>query len=64
MSFSVQRSVVESFKLNGKNIRAVHVPYLGECLVGLMCQERLGMSMTIMAGGQSKGMYPKIYDAA
>ena len=28
MSLSVQRSVVESFRFNGKNIRAVHVPGL------------------------------------
>ena len=28
ISLSVQRSVVESFRFNGKNIRAVHVPGL------------------------------------
>ena len=33
MSLSVQRSVVESFSFNGKNIRAVHVPDVGQCLV-------------------------------
>ena len=33
MSLSVQRLVVESFSFNGKNIRAVHVPDVGQCLV-------------------------------
>ena len=28
-------------------------------LWALMCQERLGMLMTLMAGGQLKGMYSK-----
>ena len=35
MSLSVQRSVVESFKFNNKNIRAVHIPDMGGCLVGI-----------------------------
>ena len=35
MSLSVQHSDVESFSFNGKNIRVVHVPGLGECLVGI-----------------------------
>ena len=35
MSLSVQRSGLESFSFNGKNIRAVQVPGLGECLVGI-----------------------------
>ena len=35
MSLSVQRSVVESFSFMGKNMRSVHVPDLGECLVGI-----------------------------
>ena len=35
MSLSVLRSVAESFKFNGKNVRAVHVPGLRECLVGI-----------------------------
>ena len=30
----------------------------------LMCQKQLGRLMTIIAGGQLKGMYPKVYDAA
>ena len=33
MSLLVQFSVVESFSFNGKNIRAVHVPVVGQCLV-------------------------------
>ena len=35
MSLSVQRSLVESFKFNNKIIRAVHVPDMGGCLVGI-----------------------------
>ena len=35
MSSSVQFWFVESFKFNGKNIKAVDVPRLGECLVGI-----------------------------
>ena len=42
MSLSVQRSVVEPFKFNGKNIRAVHVPGLGECLVGIDVSRAIG----------------------
>ena len=30
MSLSVQRSVVESFSFNGKNVRSVHVPDMGQ----------------------------------
>ena len=33
MSLSVQRSVVESFSFNGKNVRSVHVPDVGQSLV-------------------------------
>ena len=33
MSLSVQRSVAESFSFNCKNIRAVHDPDVGQCLV-------------------------------
>ena len=33
MSLSVQCSVIEPFSFNGKNIRAVHVPDVGQCLV-------------------------------
>ena len=32
MSLSVQRSVVESFSFNGKNVRSVHVPDVGQSL--------------------------------
>ena len=42
MSLSVQHSVVESFSFNGKNIRAVHVPGLGECLVGIDVSRAIG----------------------
>ena len=59
MSLSVQHSVVESLSFNGKNIRAVHVPSLGECLVGIDVSREIGMLMKIMAGGQLKNIYPK-----
>ena len=42
MSLSVQHSVVESFSFNGKNIRVVHVPGLGECLVGIYESRAIG----------------------
>ena len=42
MSLSVQRSVVESFSFNGKNIRSVNVPGLGECLVGIDVSRAIG----------------------
>ena len=42
MILSVQRSVVESFKFNCKNIRAVHVPGLEECLVGIATSRAIG----------------------
>ena len=42
MSLSVQHSVVESLSFNGKNIRAVHVPSLGECLVGIDVSREIG----------------------
>ena len=42
MSLSVQRSVIESFSFNGKNVRSVHVPDLGECLVGIDVLRAIG----------------------
>ena len=33
MYFSVQHSVVESFKFNAKNIRAVYIKDVGQCLI-------------------------------
>ena len=35
VTLSIQRSIVESFKFNCKNIRAVHVPGLRQCLVDI-----------------------------
>ena len=42
MSLSVQRSVVESFSFRGKNVQSVHVPDLGECLVGIDVSRAIG----------------------
>ena len=42
MSLSVQRSVLESFSFNGKNIRAVHAPGLGEYLIGIDVSRAIG----------------------
>ena len=42
MRFSVQRSVVESFSFRGKNVQSVHVPDLGECLVGIDVSRAIG----------------------
>ena len=35
MSLSVQHSVVESFKFSSKNIRAVYIKDVGQCLISL-----------------------------
>ena len=42
MSLSVQHSAVESFSFRGKNVRSVHVPGLGECLVGIDMSRAIG----------------------
>ena len=42
MSLSVQHSVVESFSFRGKNVRSVHVPDLGKCLVGIDVSKAIG----------------------
>ena len=42
MSLSVQHSDVESFSFNGKNIRVVHVPGLGDCLVVIFESRAIG----------------------
>ena len=42
MSLSVQSSVVESFKFNGKNIRVVHIKHVGQCLVGIDVSKAVG----------------------
>ena len=42
MSLSVQRSVVESFSFRRKNVRSVHVPDLGECLLGIDVSRAIG----------------------
>ena len=42
MSLSVQRSVVESFKFNDKNIRVVHIKNVGQCFVGIDVSKTVG----------------------
>ena len=42
MSLSVQRSVVESFNFNGKNIRVVHTKNMGQCFVGIDVSKAVG----------------------
>ena len=42
MSLSVQHSVVESFKFNGKNIRVIHIKNVGQCFVGIDVSEAIG----------------------
>ena len=42
MSFSVQRSVVESFNFNGKHVRSVYVKDVGQCLVSKDVYEAIG----------------------
>ena len=42
MSFSVQLSVVESFKFNDKNKRVVHIKNEGQCFVGIDVPKAVG----------------------
>ena len=42
MSFSVQFSVVQSFKFNGKHVRSVYVKDVGQCLVSNDVYEGIG----------------------
>ena len=42
MSLSVQRSIVESFKFNDKNIRVVHIKNVGQCFVGIDVSKAAG----------------------
>ena len=42
MSLSVQRSVVESFKFNGKHVRSVYVKDVRQCLVLKDVYEAIG----------------------
>ena len=42
MSLSVQCSVVESFKLNGKNIRVVNIINVGQCFMGIDVSKAVG----------------------
>ena len=42
MSLSVQCSVVESFKFNGKNIRVVQIKNMGQCFEGIDVSEAVG----------------------
>ena len=45
MSLSIQRSVVEQFNFNGKNMRSVYVKNVGECLVSRDVYEAVGYDM-------------------
>ena len=42
MALLVERSVVESFSFNGRNVWSVHVPDLGERLVGIDVPRAIG----------------------
>ena len=42
MILSVQRSVVESFSFNRKNVSSVHVPDVGQCLVAKDVSKAVG----------------------
>ena len=42
MSLLAQRSVVESFKFNDKNIRVVHIKNVGQCFVGIDVSKTVG----------------------
>ena len=42
MNLSIQRSVAESFKFNGKHVRSVYVKDVGQCLVSKDVDEAIG----------------------
>ena len=42
MSLSVQRSAIKSFSFRSKNVQSVHVPGMGECLVGIDVSRTIG----------------------
>ena len=42
MSFSIKRSVVESFNFNGKHVRSAYVKDVGQCLVSKDIYEAIG----------------------
>ena len=42
MYLSVQHSIIESFSFKGKNMRSVHVPNVGQCLVGIDVSRAIG----------------------
>ena len=59
MSLSIRQSVEEQFSFKGKMCNPCMFQIWEGALWALMCQERLDMLMTIMAGEQLKGMYLK-----
>ena len=42
MSLSVQRSAVESFKFNDKNIKVVYIKNVGQCFAGIDVSKAVG----------------------
>ena len=44
MSLSIRQSVVEKFNFNGKNVRAVYIQDVGECLVASDVYKAVGYS--------------------
>ena len=42
MSLSVQRSIIELFKFNDKNIRVLHIKNGGQCFVGIDVSRAVG----------------------
>ena len=45
MSLFIQRSVVEQFNFNGKNVRSVYVKDVGQCLVSRDVYKAVGYDM-------------------
>ena len=42
MSFSIKRSVIESFNFNSKHVRSAYVKDVGQCLVSKDIHEAIG----------------------
>ena len=59
MSLSVQRSALESFSFRRKNVQSMHVPDLGEYLVGIDVPRAIGYADDNNGRRELKGMYLK-----
>ena len=57
MSLSIRQSFVEQFSFNGKNVRAVYIQDVGECLVACDVYEAMAM-VAKLAYRQYRDLFP------